>query len=159
MMTFSRVWLIGALALHVAAAPPPSAGIARAAWLKGCWESVSGQRIIEEQWSAPRGTSMLGMGRTLSGDRLVDFELVVLREEGPDLAYEAHPSGQPPAVFVSRTIDETRIVFENLEHDFPQRVGYERGAADELRAWIEGVEHGQSRRVDFRYRRANCPGR
>jgi uncharacterized protein DUF6265 len=150
--------IVCALVLQVAAVPPPAGGIARVAWLKGCWESVNGQRVVEEQWSAPRGTSMLGMGRTLSGDRLIEYELVILREEGRALAYEAHPSGQPPAVFVSRTIDEARVVFENLEHDFPQRVGYERGTADELLAWIEGVQRGQSRRVDFRYRRAACPG-
>jgi hypothetical protein len=158
-MNSSSLSIVCALVLQAVAAPSPPGGIARAAWLKGCWESVNGQRVVEEQWSAPRGTSMLGMGRTLAGDRLMEYELVVLREEGDGLAYEAHPSGQPPAVFVSRTIGETRLVFENLEHDFPQRVGYERGPADELLAWIEGERHGQSRRVDFRYHRAACPGR
>jgi len=158
-MTPNSSFVVGALVLQAAAVPSPPAGIARAGWLKGCWESVNGQRVVEEQWSAPRGTSMVGMGRTLAGDRLVEFELVILREDGSELAYEAHPSGQPPAVFVSRTISETQIVFENLDHDFPQRVGYERGTADELLAWIEGRQNGQSRRVEFRYHRAACPGR
>jgi hypothetical protein len=150
--------IVCTLVLQVAAAPSAPAGIARAAWLKGCWESVNGTRVVEEQWTAPRGTSMLGMGRTVVGDRLVEYELIVLREQGGELAYEAHPSGQPPAVFVSRAVSERRLVFENPEHDFPQRVGYERGAPDELLAWIEGLERGQSRHIDFRYRRAPCPG-
>jgi hypothetical protein len=129
------------------------------AWLQGCWESVNAQRVVEEQWSAPRGTNMLGMGRTLAGERLVEYELMVLREEGQQLAYEAHPSGQPLAVFLSQTIGEGRIVFENLQHDLPQRVGYERPTADELVAWIEGMRNAQPRRVEFRYHRAACPGR
>jgi hypothetical protein len=51
------------------------------------------------------------------------------------------------------------VVFENREHDFPQRVGYERTAGDELLAWIEGARQGRSRRIEFHYHRASCPGR
>jgi hypothetical protein len=158
-MTPYSSFIVGALVFQVAAAPSPPAGIARVAWLKGCWESVNGPRVVEEQWTAPLGRSMLGMGRTLAGERLIEYELIVLREEGNELVYEAHPSGQPPTVFISRTIGGRQIVFENLDHDFPQRVGYERGRADELLAWIEGDQHGQSRRVEFSYHRAACPGR
>jgi hypothetical protein len=159
MMTAGSVVMVWALGLQAAAVPSPPTGIARVAWLQGCWESVDGPRVVEEQWSAPRGTNMLGMGRTLAGDRLVEYELIVLREEGAQLAYEAHPSGQPAAVFMSQTIGEARVVFENLQHDFPQRVGYERATADDLLAWIEGMRNGQSRRIEFRYHRAACPGR
>jgi hypothetical protein len=151
--------IVWALGLQAAVVPSRAAGVARVAWLQGCWESVNGQRVVEEQWSAPRGTNMLGMGRTLDGDRLVEYELIVLREEGSTLAYEAHPSGQPSAVFVARTIGASSVVFENLEHDFPQRVGYQRDTADELLAWIEGERGGQVRRVEFHYHRAACPGR
>ena len=51
---------------------------------------------------------------------------------------------------------ETSVVFENPEHDFPQRVGYRRDGADGLQAWIEGQANGKSRRVDFSYQRARC---
>jgi hypothetical protein len=84
--------------------------------------------------------------------------LIVLREQGDRLAYEAHPSGQPATTFLSRTIDEAMVVFENAEHDFPQRVGYERSSADSLKAWIEGSDKGQPRRIEFAYRRAPCGG-
>src|SRR5687767_4613821 len=102
------------------------AGIQRLAWLQGCWEVVSPERTVEEHWMAPRGKSMVGVGRTVRGDSLVEYELVVVREQGDRLAYEAHPSGQPTAVFLSRAVSDSSVVFENLEHDFPQRVGYTR---------------------------------
>lgn len=137
----------------------PPAKIEDVAWLQGCWESVSPQRTIEEQWMAPRGRSMLGMGRTVRGGDLVEYESVLLREEDGKLAYEAHPSGQPPAVFLSRSVDGLSVVFENLHHDFPQRVGYRRDGADSLLAWIEGTLKGRSKRVEFPYRRSACPGR
>ena len=141
-----------------ASAVPEPAGIQRVAWLQGCWEQASPERIVEEQWMAPRGKSMVGVGRTVRGDKLVEYELVVLREEGDRLAYEAHPSGQPSAVFLSSSVSDTSVVFENLGHDFPQRVGYQRSAPDSLLAWIEGSQKGKKRRIEFPYRRAVCPG-
>ena len=133
-------------------------GIKDVAWLQGCWEDRSPQRTIEEQWMAPRGTNMIGMGRTVRGDRLVDFELVVLREQDGALAYEAHPAGQPSAVFIARTVSESTVIFENPQHDFPQRIGYQRKGPDALLAWVEGTDKGQARRVEFPYRRTGCAG-
>ena len=101
---------------------------------------------------------MVGVGRTVRGDTLVEFELVVIREQGDQLAYEAHPSGQPSAVFLSRTLTDSTVVFENLEHDFPQRIGYQRNGPNTLLAWIEGSQQGQFRRIEFPYRRAVCAG-
>jgi len=141
-----------AVALTVAAA-----GVERVAWLQGCWQMASNGRTIEEQWTAPRGGVLLEMGRTIRDGRLVEFEFVVLREEGEQLAYEAHPSGQPSAVFHARDVTDARVVFENPEHDFPQRVGYERRGPDALAAWIEGTVNGRERRVDFAYQRVACP--
>ncbi len=133
-------------------------GIQQVSWLQGCWESVTAQRAIEEQWMAPRGTSMLMMGRTVRNGELVDYELVVLKEDGSRLAYEAHPAEQPSAVFHSVDVAAGRVVFENREHDFPQRVGYQQTTPDGLTAWIEGNDKGKQRRIEFVYRRARCGG-
>jgi uncharacterized protein DUF6265 len=132
--------------------------IERLQWLQGCWRIESGQRIVEEQWMTPRGGTMLGMARTVNAGKLVEYELVVIRELDGRFAYEAHPSGQPSAVFPSREVGESAIVFENLEHDFPQRVGYRRDGSS-LTAWIEGTVSGKLRRVEFPYVRADCPSR
>jgi len=155
----SHGFLALVVVLAAAASTPPSSTIRRVAWLQGCWERVSPGRIVEEQWMAPRGKSMLGAGRTVRGDSLAEYELVVIREQGDRLAYEAHPSGQPSAVFLSRGVSDTSVVFENLQHDFPQRVGYQRNGPDSLLAWIEGTRGGQVRRIEFPYRRAACEGR
>jgi Domain of unknown function (DUF6265) len=137
----------------------PLAGIDRIAWLQGCRESVTPRRVIEENWSAPRGKTMLGSGRTLRGDSLVEYELVLIREREGALVYEAHPSGQPSAVFTAREVRDSSVRFENLAHDSPQQVGYRRLGSDSLLAWIDGAAGGTPRRVEFRYARARCPGR
>jgi Domain of unknown function (DUF6265) len=136
-------------------APRPT--VDRVMWLQGCWAMDSNGRLVEEQWLAPRASSMLGVGRTTRGTTLVDYEMVLIRERGDQLAYEAHPANQQPALFMSTSIGERSIVFENLKHDFPQRVGYER-RGDRLAAWIEGPQNGQTRRVDFVYERVPCAG-
>jgi hypothetical protein len=150
-----------AIIMFFVGAPTPSAqqptGIGRVEWMQGCWEQSSPQRTIDEQWMSPRGGSMLGMSRTMRDGRLVEHELMILTERGDQLAYEAHPSGQTPATFVSSMITPSMVVFENSTHDFPQRIGYERKGADSLTAWVEGPQNGRTRRIEFAYQRAQCP--
>jgi len=74
------------------------------------------------------------------------------------LAYEAHPSGQASTVFLSKEVTDSTVVFEDLKHDFPQRVGYSRMGADSLVAWIAGSRGGRERRIEFPYRRVPCAG-
>jgi hypothetical protein len=151
--------LSAALALSfmsVASAAAQQVTIDRVRWLQGCWISTRGEATIEEQWMAPRGGSMIGMGRTVRGGKTAEYELVLIAERDGRLAYEAHPSGQPPATFLSITAEDASIVFENPEHDFPQRVGYRREGVSGLQAWIEGQANGKSRRADFSYQRARC---
>ena len=129
--------------------------IDRVAWMHGCWQMTTPQSIVEEQWMAPRGGTMIGIGRTVRGERTTDYEFVVLKEQNGQLAYEAHPAGQAPAVFVAGETAADSVVFENAAHDFPQRVGYRR-SGNGLIGWIEGMQNGKSRRIDFTYTRVAC---
>jgi hypothetical protein len=153
MRVFASAMVCAAGLAGAVSAGGPAAAIDRLAWLQGCWRLESAKRIVEEHWMAPRGGSMMGMSRTVRGDRLSEYELVVVRERDGRLAFEAHPSGQPSAVFLSRLVEDARVVFENKEHDFPQEVGYERAGPDGALAWIAGVADGEPRRVEFRYQR------
>ena len=132
--------------------------IDRVVWLQGCWAMERDGTLVEEQWLPARASSMLAVGRTTRGSTLVDYEMVLIRERGEQLAYEAHPANQEPAVFMSTMIGERSIVFENLTHDFPQRIGYERPETDRLEAWIEGRQNGDTRRNAFSYLRVPCAG-
>lgn len=147
-----------ALAAHLVFADNPK--ITQVHWLAGRWESMSKAKRpgttsvrVNEDWHAS-GDMMTSMGVTLMGDSLIDAESVSIREMGPVLVYEAHPMGQRTAVFHSIKISEKSIVFENLAHDFPQRVAYELVNDDSLLAWIEGPgKDGKTKRIQFPYRR------
>ncbi len=132
-------------------------GAQRLAWLQGCWAIDTPERTVEEQWMAPRAGSLLGMSRTVRGGKLVAHESVILRERGDRFDYEASPSGQTTTVFGSTEVGSASIVFENLAHDFPQRIGYaRRGTA--LDAWIEGPIKGRTKRIEYAYQRVPCGG-
>jgi hypothetical protein len=151
--------LVIALAMlgMTAGAEPPARSVRQLAWLQGCWEAASAERTVEEQWMAPRGNSMVGSSRTVRRGTLAGYELVVILERDDRLVYLAHPSGQPSAEFVSTMVTEQSVIFEDPEHDFPQRIGYLRRGS-ELLAWIEGSDRGEIRRIEFPYTRARCPG-
>jgi hypothetical protein len=146
-----------ALLLTSAGVSAQATGAQRLAWLQGCWALSTPERTVEEQWMAPRAGSLLGMSRTLRGDKLAAYESVLLRERGERFEYVVSPSGQATTTFTSTTVGDSSIVFENLQHDFPQRVAYERrGAA--LQAWIEGPMNGQTKRIEYAYQRVPCGG-
>lgn len=153
-------WLLTILATAAclgSARPLHAQALDRAAWLGGCWAGASGDRGAEERWSPPRGGTMISAARAFRGDRTTSIELVVLRERGDTLIYEAHPVGQATASFPERyPRDTAALVFENLAHDFPQRIVYQRIGADSLLAYVEGPADGVMRRTDYRMRRVRC---
>jgi len=134
--------------------------ISRVHWLEGRWLGVYTSKKagelpthVNEDWRV-YGDRLSSFGVTMQGDSILDFESVDIRESGPYLIYEAHPKGQKPAVFHSIEIGEKSVVFENLAHDFPQRVAYELVSDDSLLAWIEGPgKDGKTKRIQFPYRR------
>jgi hypothetical protein len=110
------------------------------AWLTGAWGSEVGGRTTEEYWTPPRGGTMFGVNRTLSDDRTTAFEFLRIVITGDEVYYLAAPGGRhPPTAFKLVEQGEGRVVFENHEHDFPQRIIYWR-AGDALHARIEGVQ-------------------
>ena len=142
----------------VAAETSANAALAQLDWLAGCWERRTGTRIVEEQWMTPRGELMLGMSRTVDGERTREYEQTLIRADGAELVFIARPSGQAEASFRAREIGARRVVFENLEHDFPHRVIYALDDDGQLAARIEGVQQGRVVGIDFPYRRVACPG-
>jgi len=143
--------------IFAAWAVAPTARVTQLAWLSGCWEQAAGPRLVEEQWTRPRGGLMLGAGRTVLGDTLVEYEQTRIFERGGRLVYGANPSGQAPAEFESIELSDSSVTFENPTHDFPQRVMYRRAGRDSLVARVEGQRRGTVRGVDCPYRRVECP--
>lgn len=132
--------------------------LGRLAWLAGCWQRESRGRVVEEQWMSPAADLMLGMGRTTLGDTLIEFEQTMIHRVSGVLTYSARPSRQEPTSFALKEQSDSLVVFENPDHDFPQRVIYRLKPDGSLAARIEGTVNGATRGRDFPYRRVVCPG-
>jgi dipeptidyl aminopeptidase/acylaminoacyl peptidase len=130
--------------------------LSRVGWLAGCWELRAPNRVTLEMWMPPLGDLMLGASRTTVGAATSEFEQLQIKVEGDRLVYVAAPSRQAVTSFPSIAVSDTLVVFENIAHDFPQRIVYQRRGADSIVARIEGPGPSGPRRIQFPMRRSNC---
>lgn len=132
-------------------------GIDRLDWISGCWSLDDGTGRTEECWMKPAGKSMLGISRTVAGGKTAFTEYLQIREANGQIDYIAAVGiSAKPVAFRLIKNSEREAVFENREHDFPQRIIYRRESSDALFARIEGQEKGIDKATDYRYRRAKC---
>ncbi len=129
----------------------------RLRWMSGCWVSDDGKERLEEFWMKPAGQSMIGLSRTIAGGKTVFFEYAEIAETKGEVAYTvALGIGARSVSFKLIKGTDTEAVFENLTHDFPQRIIYRRASANSLFARIEGSEKGLPKALDFPYKRSSC---
>ena len=123
------------------------------AWIAGHWTATTGKLTTEEVWLAPAGDLMVGAGRTV-GAKGAFFEFMRIEARGDTLYFIAQPRGAAPTEFKSIKVEADTVVFENLQHDFPQRVIYRRAGDDRLDARTEGLVKGKLDGQDWHYERA-----
>lgn len=100
---------------------------------------------------------MLGISRTVAEGKTVEFEFMQIREDASgEILFIAKPSGQPEATFKLIKGSAREVIFENPQHDFPQRVIYRLQSDGSLLGRIEGVSKGKEKSVDFPMSRARC---
>lgn len=128
-----------------------------AAWLAGCWQGETKGREVTEQWMKPSGDAMLGMSRTVSKNKMVEYEFlqIRLRDDG-EVYFIAKPARQPEASFKLVKAGPREVVFENPQHDFPQRIIYRLESDGSLTGRIEGVNKGKELAFDYPMKRAKC---
>lgn len=152
-----KFWATGVMLL----AFPGCASAQNASFLAGYWLACANGQEVSETWSDARGKMMIGSSITLEkGEASWEFNRIAPSANG--LTFFAAPSGQPAAEFpLSATKSgPNRLVFENLAHDFPQRIIL---ALDgkHLKARIEGTTGGKFEAMDWDYAPAalnqRCP--
>ncbi len=127
--------------------------IGQIAWMAGCWQGEARGRSFEEQWMKPAGGMMMGMSRTLSGGRVVTTEFLSIEVYEGKLSYVARPSGQAMTAFPLVSATATEAIFENLAHDFPQRIVY-RKTSTGISARVESADGKKGQ--DFPMKTAGC---
>ncbi len=128
-------------------------------WMAGCWELTArnGAMIVSEQWMKPGGGTLIGMSRTVSGGKTVAWEFVRIVTDADGISYVAKPhQNKEETVFKIAKWSPTELVFENIAHDFPQRIIYRNSGSDGLFARIEGTKNGKLSGMDIPMKRVKC---
>lgn len=145
-LTFLSVFLFANL-------PAQTPTISDLSWISGDWQTAPGGRAqIEEHWTSVAGGSMLGMSRTVAGEKTAEFEYLRIEQRADGVYYVAHPKARCPGTdFKLTKASATEVVFENPQHDFPKRIIYRKTGTDSLTASIDGGEGTKA--MSFPYRR------
>ena len=131
---------VAALVAAAEEAPPPR--LSDLEFMAGCFaaELPDGSRM-RESYTPPRAGLMLGNSQVTRDGRTVFFELSRIQEEEDGrVVYVPYPRGRQSVPFTLVRVEDGRsAVFENLEHDFPQRIVYRRSEDGSLVARVEGA--------------------
>jgi catechol 2,3-dioxygenase-like lactoylglutathione lyase family enzyme len=133
-------------------APKEAEGFEAVRFLTGSWRGKHQGGRVEEHWMDAGGGTMVGMSRTVSGAGKTFFEYLRIDKTKDGLVYQASPGGKKPVPFKLVENGKHKVVFENLEHDFPQRIRYWLDEAGNLRARVEDKEGKKGE--DFVFQRA-----
>ncbi len=122
-------------------------------WLSGTWENKAQRGSIFENWKTGDDSTLIGRSYSIrNGKDTVVFETIQLRQRNGALYYVPIARGQnnnQPVPFKMTLLTKDQMVFENPEHDFPQKITYTRMAKDSLLAEISGTVKGQARSQKF----------
>jgi hypothetical protein len=135
-----------------ASASTQTTTLADVSWISGDWQTApGGSAQIEEHWTQAAGATMMGMSRTIAGEKTVEFEYLRIEQRADGIYYVAHPKARCPGTdFKLTRTSATEVVFENPQHDFPKRIIYRKTADDGLTASIDGGEGMKAMSYVFR---------
>lgn len=125
-------------------------------WLLGTWENKTPKGSIYETWNKTNDHEFSGMSYIIKEKDTIVFENIRLAWEQDGMFYIPVVKNQNeglPVRFASKTISENQLVFENLQHDFPQSISYTKINPDSLVAEISGSKNGKERKQTFSMKR------
>jgi hypothetical protein len=123
----------------------PENKLIQANFLLGKWESNHADVHITEIWES-EGEAYLGRSYSMRGTDTLSSERIKLQQEGNQLVYIPMVKDQNQGQivkFVLTSSDSNRLIFENPQHDFPQRILYTEINKDSLLAEISGILNGK----------------
>ncbi|MEO5570489.1 MAG: DUF6265 family protein [Bacteroidia bacterium] len=124
---------------------------------EGTWKmkDESGATMFEE-WHKVSDSLYTGENYSVSKDKKQVFETFQLKYVDGKLCYAPTVKNQNEGKEILFTLKEIsddgkRFVFENLQHDFPQRIIYHFKNKSKLEARVEGTVEGKERSSDFHF--------
>ena len=156
----SRRTLVASATIVLAAvslgATPDGATLNDLEWVLGEWRAESDGALVYESWTAEEDAVLRGVGwRVEDGDTVFGERLRIEEVDGriDYIADVEHNEDEVPFTLASVIGDV--FVFENAEHDWPQRIIYIRKSGDAMVVVVEGTDDGKDRSFELVFTRSN----
>lgn len=138
----------------IAEEPTPKifAEIEKASWLIGEWGNTSKEGVLTETWTKENDSTFQGKTYFITGKDTAFTESIQLMQQKDQLLYIPTVSDQNKGKHVSFTLTtstENQLVFENKEHDFPQKITYNKISNDSIIAEISGMKDGKESKESY----------
>ena len=117
----------------------------------GKWKLNVNNSEVYEEWIMESETELTGKSYSINNGVQDIGEVLFLKKFAEIWAYVAIPEGQNITLFKLIKYSSNKFVFENAEHDFPQRIIYEFSDDEKLSVAIEGIVNGKMKRKEFNY--------
>ena len=125
-------------------------------WLEGTWENQSKEGTLTESWEKMNDSTFNGQSYFVTGTDTSFPESISLVQRNGELLFIPVVKDQNNGLGISFrliTMNEKDLIFENAEHDYPQRISYHHVSNDSLIAEISGNKGGELKSDQFPMRR------
>lgn len=124
-------------------------------WMLGNWESKTDEGVLYERWSKLNDSTFSGhaFAISLDGDTTFSENAKIINKSGT-IIYSVTVNKTETTDF-TLVDNEQQAVFENINHDYPQRIIYKHTSNDALFARIEGNVDGVEEFEEFNYSKSN----
>lgn len=129
-------------------------GVEQFAPIMGYWQGEVDGAQLTERWKRVDDHHMVGEGYVVAGPDTVVREVLRIQRIGAYWTYIPVINDGHPVLFTLIEAKKDKWVFENKEHDFPQRVIYTIQKDGSLLAWIEGEQEGEFVKEEYRMKRS-----
>ena len=130
----------------------PQAGLDDLGWLTGSWKRIAGTGFVFENWHKVSENTFEGVGLKVVDDDTTVLERLRLEQFGAEIFYVAKVDhNELPVAFKLVKKSENQWVFENLAHDFPQRITYTRESDKAINVRVEKDNEGKSEGFDVKF--------
>ncbi len=121
-------------------------------WLIGNWQKQTKKEILTESWQKLDDSTLVGQSYFIDGVDTLSSESIRIEQRNRKLFYIPTVKGQNNGMVVNfnlTSVNDSSLIFENPEHDFPQKITYNKMKNDSLMAEISAILNGNLKSQKF----------
>jgi len=121
-------------------------------WLIGNWQKQTEKGVLTESWQKLDDSTLVGQSYFIVGPDTLSSESIRIEQRNRKLFYIPTVQGQNNGLAVNFTLTsatDSAMIFENAEHDFPQKITYMKVKDDSLHAEISAIANGKLKSQRF----------